>query len=361
MDRVTEGVTILIVGDKSDYDSYKKLHKEKRFILRSGFDYRSVSYKRFLTKGPPPIKTKKVIVFLSFPFAYWNRYIEHKHYKGIYGNRTFFRKFLRFWEMVDKVIKNALRGKEIVFINTPSSCGLYRDKLLVLEKCSRSDIPCPKRHTMQNPESVRKLLEEGRSLFFKPRYGSMGKGFTFLSRSRWQTNFTFRKNKIISKKSDRGWKFRNIMGNNRFLRQLLKGDILVEDGVDSLILKNMKFDTRVYTFFNKVIYVYPRKNRADRITTNISQGAKGDPKLLRRLPKGLLDKTKKLAEKVSTALGVNMAGIDIIIDRNLKSLYVLDVNIFPGFPKRKTYNLSRRMVRELARLKNGKKLNFCKI
>ena len=42
-----------------------------------------------------------------------------------------------------------------------------------------------------------------------------------------------------------------------------------------------------------------------------------------------------------------MAGMDIIIDRNLRNIYVIDVNLFPGFPKRKTFNLGRETVKRL--------------
>jgi len=347
MDKIKERITILAIGDNADHDSYRKFHREKRFILQSGFDYASTDYRQFLVKGAPPIKTKKVIVFLFFPFVYWNKYIEHKNYKGIYGNHTFYKKFISFWNKVEKALKGSLRDKEVFFVNSPLLCGLYRDKLEVTKKLIPRSIPSPKLYNIPSVKKLKNLLNKGHNFFLKPRFGSMGKGITFLSWSNWQTNFIFKNGKIISRKSDRGWKFRDITGKNLFLHKLIRNDILIEKAVESVLLKEMKVDMRIYTFFKKVIYIYPRRNRADSITTNISQGAKGDPGILQKLPKHLVKKAKRLAGKVSAALGLNLVGMDIMMDANLKDIYVIDVNLFPGFPKRKTFNLTQAMIREL--------------
>lgn len=358
MDKAKNSITILAIGDRADYDSYRKLHKEKSFIQKSGFDYASTSYRRFLAKGAPLIKTKKVIIFLFFPFVYWNKYIEHRDYKGIYGNVSFYKKFVCFWNKMEKILKDFAYGKKVFFINDPSLCGLYRDKLVVARKFSRTHIPSPGFHNIPHARKLEDLLNKGHSFFLKPRYGSMGKGITYLNWSNWQTNFVFKNNKIISRRSDKGWRFRDVTGNKKFLQKLLKKDILIEDEINSILLGKMKVDMRVYVFFNKVIYVYPRRNKVERITTNIMQGAKGDPTILQKLPKHLVKKAKKLAKNVSKALKLNFVGMDIMIDHNLKDIYVIDVNVFPGFPKRKTFNLAQCMIAELKRLRNRGELPF---
>lgn len=343
-----DAVTIFTIGDRADHDSYKKFHREKKFILGKGFEYASTNYGRLLSKGIPNINTKKVIVFLFFPFVYWNRHIERKRYRGLYGNRTFYKKFTIFWKDVNKKLRVSLRRKEVYFVNQPYLCGLYRDKQIVAGRFLRRGIPAPKRFAVSDAKELIDLLNRGKAFFLKPRYGSMGKGITFLSRASWQTNFVFKRGKIVNRRADRGWRFRDVTGNKKFLRKLLKKDILIEEAIDSFLFKKMKFDMRIYTFLDKVIYVYPRRNRADKVTTNISQGAKGDPGLLRELPQDLVDKAERLAVKVSKILGINMAGMDIMMDRKLKDVYVVDVNIFPGFPKRKTFNLARDMIKVLA-------------
>ena len=128
-----------------------------------------------------------------------------------------------------------------------------------------------------------------------------------------------------------------------------------------LLLKKTRVDLRVYTFFGKVLFVYPRRNRSDAITTNISQGAKGDLVLLKKLPRHLVKKAKKLATDVSGALGVNLIGMDIMMDRNLKDVYVIDVNFFPGLPKRRTFNISQRMIEELIKLNRKSGIRYEKM
>lgn len=355
-------ITVFAIGERLDYDSFAKFDREKDSFLTHGFDYVSTNYGSLLKGKIPHIKTKKVIVFLFFPFVYWNRHIEYKNYKGLYGNHNFFIKFMRFWMRIDNSIRTLLSDKEIVSVNSPLLCGFCRDKLQVIDKLSRIHIPQPRLYKILYLEEMQKRMVQGDSFFIKPRYGSMGKGITYLSWSNWQTNFRFKNNKIINKRSDRGWRFRDITVNDAFLNQLLKRgeDILIEEAVNSLILRGNKVDLRIYTFFNKVVYIYPRKNAPDKITTNISQGGRGDPRLLKMLPKHLLVKAEKAAEKISRVLNLNLAGIDIILDKNLKDVYVIDVNAFPGFPKRKTFNLAKHIIKDLVRSSKNGNLSFKK-
>ena len=51
-------------------------------------------------------------------------------------------------------------------------------------------------------------------------------------------------------------------------------------------------------------------------------------------------------------------GMDIMPDRNQKDVYILDVNVFPGFPKRKTFKLARAIIDELQRLLKEGGLRF---
>ena len=358
MRKIKERVTILAVGDRADHDSFRKFHKERLFILHSGFDYKKASYSTILAKGAPTINTKRVIVFLFFPFVYWNKYIEHKNYRGLYGNHRFYDKFAAFWDKVGDSIKDSLKDKEVFFVNNPFLCTFCRDKLKVIRKLSSAGVKGPKAYNITSVKKIENLLNNGQPLFIKPRFGSMGKGITFLSWSNWQTNFIYKNDEIISRRSDKGWKFRDITGNKNFLRKLLHKDIMIEKAISTILVKQMKVDLRMYVFFNKVLYIYPRKNRLDRITTNITQGAKGDPSILGKLPRRLVDKAKKMAERASRVLGLNLTGIDIMIDRNLKDVYVLDVNVFPGLPKRKTFRISQYMIKKLKRLAKKGKLHF---
>ncbi|MCK4851597.1 MAG: hypothetical protein KAS86_00645 [Candidatus Omnitrophica bacterium] len=349
MNKEKRDITILAIGDKADYDSYRKWHHAKASFLDHGFDYATTDYTRLLDGKMPRIKTENVIIFLFFPFSYWDSHIEHKNYRGIYANRVFYRKFVRFWDMVESRLKKQLAGKKVVFVNDPRLCGAYRDKLTVTRKLDEFRIPQSRLYNVSGVEEIRDKLSGGHEFFIKPRYGSMGKGITFLSRSGWQTNFIFKNNKIISRRSDHGWRFNDVTGKTGFLRQLLRDDFLIQKAVDPLILDGNKVDFRIYTFFNKVIYVYPRKNASGKVTTNISQGGQGDSGLLEILPGSLVSRAEKEAVRVSKALNINFAGIDIMPDKNLKDLYVLDVNVFSGLPGKKTFDLAECVAGELSK------------
>lgn len=351
-------ITILSFGDKLDYDEYKKFNEEKASFIKRGFDYATVNYKNVLKDKIPKIKTKKVIIFLFFPFDYWNKKIEHKHYRGIYGNRTFYKKFMRFWSEIDETIRKVFSDKEILIINNPLSSGKYRDKLLAKLGLSRAKIPNPRLYHITRSRDIHNLLAKGTSLFLKVRYGSMGKGITYLSSLIWETNFDFNDGKIISRRSDHGWEFKDITGNNAFLRRLIKKDILVEKAIDPLILKRKRIDLRIYTFGKKAIYVYPKTNYPEKVTTNISQGARGDPHILKSISKQLVTKAKRVAVKTAKALNLDLAGIDVVLERNHKDVYIIDVNVFPGFPKRRTFNLTKSIIKELVQLDNAGNLRF---
>ncbi len=351
-------ITILVIGDRADYDSHNKLHQKREFILGEGFDYKRVSYEALLNGRIPKIKTEKVIIFFFFPFVYWNKHIEHRRYRGTYGNITFHRKFKHFCQKVVGIIKYCLPDKDLLFINDPLRSSLYRDKKLVMTTLAKEGISIPHLFDTKSVDDINRLLEKGRKLFIKPQCGSMGKGITFLQRGDWQTNFEFKNNRIVSRKSDRGWRFRDVTANTKFLESLLQKDVLIEEAVESLSTKGDKIDFRVYTFFDKVLYVYPRRNRADGVTTNISQGGRGAPGLLRTIPDRVLSEIKKTTIKATEVLKLNFTGIDVIIDKTLKDFYVIDVNMFPGFPKTKTFNLPRRLISELKRLDNNGLLRY---
>lgn len=359
MVKTKKTTTILAIGDEGDYDSYQKLDKEKRFILNRGFDYKTVHYKDLLNGHLPKIKTDQVIIFFFFPFVYWNKHIEHRRYRGIYGNHTFYKKFNRFCVTLVKIVKHLLPGKELLFINDPVVSARYRDKVPAMRALSRGRVSVPSVFKTKRVRDVKRMLEKGHKFFIKPRCGSMGKGITFLQLGNWQSNYGFKYNRIISRRSDYGWKFRDMTDNSKFLSALLHSkDTFMEEAIDPLSIKDDKVDFRVYGFFDKVIYIYPRRNSIDAVTTNITQGGHGDPDLMDIIPEAIQERIRKAVKKTMKALDLSFAGIDVIVDSALKHIYIVDVNMFPGFPKRKTFNLARRMIQDLKRLDAKGKLKY---
>ena len=339
--------TILTIGDSVDFDSFKKFDKERRYILAQGLDYVSMDYETFFKKRRLEVSSKKVFVVTFFPFKYWNKYIECKKYKGLYGNLLFLKKFARFCDDVTRRVEKLLPGKRIKFVNDPRVTSAYRDKVVVMEKLAAAGVKVPPRIRAKGVRNIKDMLLNGKKIYVKPRCGSMGKGITFLEKDRWQTNFTVRDGKIIQRCSDYGWKFSDITGNVKFLQNLIRGDFIMEEAITPFNIGDNKIDLRVYACFGKVLYIYPRKNSKNAVTTNISQGGKGSPAILRRIPKGTLDKIRKQVRKTMRVLDLDLAGIDVILDKDLKNAYVIDVNMFPGFPKRRTCNLARSIISQL--------------
>ena len=183
----------------------------------------------------------------------------------------------------------------------------------------------------------------------------MGKGITYLTKDKWLTNFRFKNKKIKSRKSDYGWTFIDITNNDKFLKELLKQDITIEQEIKPFIIEDKKFDLRMYVSFNEVKYIYPRTNKSISVTTNISQGGKGESqKFLKKIPKKMLNQAKKTAIKATKAMQTNIAGIDVMFDGSTKKPIVIEIQAFPGYPKSKSFNLAKRILSDIKQ--NGTKI-----
>lgn len=338
--------TLLAIGDMCDWDSFKKFYRQRKLFKKYDFVFKHVDYDSILNGAFPAVKTKTLVIFLFFPFNHWNKKIETKNYKGVYGNRNFYIKFRKFWNEIQKKIDIVYNDKNIFYVNDPRQITLDRDKWVTNKILDKKKVPDPKLYRSRDLKKILQLLDEGKKVFIKVRYGSMGKGITYLEKNNWFTNFRFRNNKIISKKSDYGWNFHEITSNKRFLKALLKEDIVIEEAINPLILKGRKFDLRLYVCFDKVLYIYPRSNEPKEITTNISQGARGeDQKFLNSVPEKVLNASIKYAVKATKAMKLNFAGVDIM--PNGKGVTVIEVNTFPGFPKPRKFNLSKHIIKEI--------------
>ena len=94
-----------------------------------------------------------------------------------------------------------------------------------------------------------------------------------------------------------------------------------------MLIKGRKFDLRMYVFKNKVLYTYGRSNDAKAVTTNISQGAKGEKLSFEKtLPQKQLEVAKKSAIKAIKALGLNFGGVDMMLCADRKSAMFIEIN-----------------------------------
>jgi hypothetical protein len=342
--------TFLVLGDRKDFDTYIKIIKQKKFFHNSIFTVKNIDYFSLLANKIPNIATKEIIVFPCFPFEYWDKYIEPKNFKGVYGNKSFYIKFIAFWKKIDKIIRRKYSNHKISYINDPKHLAKDRDKEFTKKLVKKAGVSVPKTFNNKTLNGVISLLDKGYKLYIKVRYGSMGKGISYLENGRWLTNFRFKNGKIFSRKSDYGWKFIDFTNKKPFLSQILKQDIIIEESIDSLLIKRRKFDLRMYVYKDKILYIYGRSNDSEAATTNISQGAKGEKSSFANLlPKKQLEVAKKAAISSIKALGLNFGGVDIMLCADKKNIMFIEVNTFPGFPKVRRFNLSKFFIKEIIR------------
>jgi len=342
--------TLLAIGDSTDWDSYLKFYRQRRLLKKHKFDFATTDYDSVLSGDCPPIASKTILIFLFFPFVYWDREIEPKTYRGLYGNKRFYSELKRFWKIVDGKLQEHYEGKKIHFVNSPESIPTERDKKLTKEILAKAGIHTPRSYRIVDVPSILRLLRQGKRLFVKVRYGSMGKGITYLEQGKWCTNFGLRGSRAVNRRSDYGWKFRDVTGKRAFLKELLKDDVLVEEAIPRWLIGNTHFDLRLLVFFDKVLYMYPRCNSIRNITTSVSQGATSKSMaFLKGVRKDLIRKAERVGIKAARALRLNFAGGDILLDPEKKEAVVIEVNAFPGFPKVRTFNLARHLIAEIGK------------
>jgi len=90
--------TFLAIGDKKDFDSFQKFYGQRKLFKNHNFHFKTVDYQSVLEGKLPKIKTKRMVIFLFFPFVFWEKNIETKKSKEVYGSRTYFIRFKKFWK-----------------------------------------------------------------------------------------------------------------------------------------------------------------------------------------------------------------------------------------------------------------------
>ncbi len=329
---------ILVIGDRLpkgplSYTSFEKFTSYKDRLNKRSIELRECSFEDFLKGNLPPIGLNSIKVMFFFPFKYWDKNIENKFLgPRIYGDESFGKKFNDFFDRAEKKLKDYYKHKKLTFVNDVASLKLNRDKRKTRVLLNKNDIPTPLEYRIKTLSDLTHLLDNGKELYIKPRYGAMGKGITYLSPRGWYTNFSFRKGKIISRPKDFGWRFINVTGKKDFLKKLIKRDVVCEEAISAPVVRKKKIDLRIYVIYGKVPYVYARTVSSSGIVTNWSQGGTIEKRnFLKRIPKDKLKLAKFYARKASRVMGLNYAGMDILFSGDYKNVYVLEGHSFPSY------------------------------
>jgi len=336
---------LLVIGEKKVIKG-KSLDPSRNAFMKQfnryaadNLEILAINYKDVLTNNLPTIANTNLIILLFFPFQYWNKNIEvYDKDSRVYGDKDFGRDFEKFFQKIDKVISRKYHDKNIEYVNPPKASVLDRDKRECKIFFKKNNIPISKSYDIKTLKDVQHVLDHGVSLYVKPRFGSMGKGISYLSNGLLITNFLFQKGKVISHPYDYNWRFHEISkqkDREEFLKAMISRGFIFEEAIDPPIHKGRRSDFRVYCVYGKILYYYVRSTPAVSLVTNWSQGGKIEQKKSfdKYISASKLKRVESLARKVAKNLQMNYAGVDIIFSKDYKKIYVLEAHSFPAYEK----------------------------
>jgi len=299
----------------------------------------TTNYKNVLTNDLPDVETSHLIILLFFPFQYWNKNIEvYDKDSRVYGDIDFGRDFEKFFQKIQKVLTKKYHDKTVEYVNPLEASVLDRDKKECKKFFQKHKIPIAKSYDVKNLKELEQVLGRGVSLYIKPRFGSMGKGISYISNGLLITNFLFQKGKVISHPYDYNWRFHEIArpcDRNKFLRAMISRGFIFEEAIDPPVHKGRRSDFRIYCVYGKVLYYYIRSTPAVSLVTNWSQGGKIEKKssFSKYISATNLTRVRSLARRVARDLQMNYTGVDVIFSKDYKELFVLEAHSFPAYEK----------------------------
>lgn len=182
--------------------------------------------------------------------------------------------------------------QNFLLINSTRSIINTRDKWRSLLRLSLHGIPVPETIITENPFTAKNFVEEKGKAVFKPLMGSLGLGSSLVTDPDLAYHIT---------------------------RSLLNINI---PSYYQEYIEKPGYDLRIFIVGRDVIGAMKRVSNYWK--TNIAQGARGEKATEKEFPEAF-----KLALKTTKILGLDYAGIDIVIDRDTGEKYVIEANAFP--------------------------------
>lgn len=270
----------------------------------------------------------EVPVLICFPYALWDERVERGD--NLYGVGDFGKRIRELSQYLTEILDK--KFPQAIYVNHPMSLLLERDKLEVKNRLNEKGIKVAK-NVEKTKDAVMKEIEAGHSVYVKVRFGSMGKGISYINPKIWTTNFNYDGKVIRNHEDDNNWKEIEITGDKYFLEKILEEDVIVEKAVKNTSTNGFKFDIRARSLFGESLEEFAYYRTSYNAVTNASQGAPRMPLniLLNSLPiQKQVNEALSLSERSAQILGLNYAGVDILFEGDEYEPVFLEINSFPG-------------------------------
>ncbi len=329
---------IFVIGDENT--------NEKAYYLLQNFQgVEGITYEKLL-EGKDTISENGTI-FLTFPNKLWDLIVEKKGV--VYGSKQFGKRIVELVDLLAEKLETRFPNNK--YVNDPKSIMVERDKIRTKDIAINERIKVPENIFSKDEEKhIDKILDtigRGETIYIKVRYGSMGKGITMLSKDKWITNFEYDGKNILNHSTNYNWIPKDVTGNLGFLERLIEEDVIIEKAINNSLTNGFKFDMRTIILYGKKYsdLTYGRATDNSHIT-NVSQknGRRLSLKeLLKLVPRTQIEKGMEMVRLMSSRLGLNYTGGDILFEgENFEPVFI-EINSFPGLADEKANILIPRL------------------
>lgn len=289
-----------------------------------------------------------LMVVLFFPHHFWDENCELPQDTGLYGTSArSYEFFQQYMFQVGQILTTKFPHKNISFLIDPARAAIDRDKIETIRILSQGGVPVTKSIASRGAGELLAFVAKGSGLFIKCRYGSEGKGITYISKEKWVTNYRVNGGRLANYGIHDRWMFVDITGRTELLEELLTTEVIIEEEiVTPEIEPGTKFDLRVYVLDGEVLHMFLRINQKVSIITNFSQGARvrhDYKKLLNQEQISLIGST---ARSAASAMAARFIGVDCMFD-NHWNIAVVETQVFTDFPDINHFDLARFLTRKI--------------
>ena len=156
--------TLLAIGDESDWDSYMKFFRRRKLLKNYRFGFAATTCDSILKGDFPDIPSETLVIYPFFPFDYWDKHIEPRSYRGLYGSKRFYLKWKELWRLIAANLKRHYRDKTVHIINSPKSIPIERDKEATKRALAGAGIRSPRSYQARNIKSILNLVRRPKIL-----------------------------------------------------------------------------------------------------------------------------------------------------------------------------------------------------